>query len=202
LESSKNTGDIPTGSPTVNKTYTEPVSIGNGDTNAYVYKIFAKTKNNEGYSAETKELAFKTVITGLSHGAFGSDSTGGPASTTEFPLAWGEYVKSSVTGEYMSQATSNVLYSWHILKDFQYKSAKSATEYASGDSNTSGLAGALCKLGTSLEKAQYTISAIYTVAAGEALYFALDGADIVVSGAQEGTVDVAAGTAKTNYSNV
>lgn len=187
LESSKNTGDIPTGAPTVNKTYTGPVSIGNGDANAYVYKIFAKTEKKGGYSGETKELAFKTVITNLDDGAFGSDSTGGPASTTEFPLEWGKYVTSSVTGKYMSQATSNVLYSWHILKDFQYKSAKSATEYASGASNTSGLAGALCKLGTSLEKAQYTISAIYTVAAGEALYFALNGNSTAIKGLQSGT---------------
>ena len=192
LESSKNTGDIPTGAPTVNKTYTKPVSIGNGDPNAYVYKIFAKTKNknNENYSNETKELAFKTVITNLDDGAFGSDSTGGPASTTEFPLKWGEYVTSSETGEYMSQATDNVLYSWHILKDFQYKSAENLGKYASGDknsSNTTGLAGALCTCGTSLEKKQHTISAEYTVAAGEALYFALTGNSTAIKGTQSGT---------------
>ena len=190
LESSKNTGDIPTGAPTVNKTYTGPVSIGNGDANAYVYKIFAKTEKKGGYSGETKELAFKTVITNLDDGAFGSDSTGGPASTTEFPLAWGEYVTSSVTGKYMSQATSNVLYSWHILKDFQYKSAASSSKYADGDknnSNTTGLAGANCKCGTSLKKEQYTISAICTVAAGEALYFALTGNSTAIKGTQSGT---------------
>lgn len=189
LESSKDTGEIPTGVPTVNKSYNEPVSIGKEDSNAYVYKIFAKTKNknNESYSGETKELAFKTVIKGLSDGAFGSDSTGGPASTTEFPLAWGNYVTSSVTGKCMSKATDGVLYSWHILKDFQYKSAKSATEYASGDSNTSGLAGALCKLGTNLMKKQHLISATYNVAKGEALYFALSGSANAVKGTQSGT---------------
>lgn len=185
----KDSGNIPTGAPTVNKTYTGPVSIGNGDPNAYVYKIFAKTKNenNKNYSGETKELAFKTVIKGLSHGAFGSDSTGGPASTTEFPLAWGRYVTSSVPGKYMSQATNGYLYSWHILKDFQYKSAKSATEYASGDSNTTGLAGALCTCGESRKKEQYTISAICTVVAGEALYFALNGNSTAIKGLQSGT---------------
>ena len=191
----EDSGNIPTGAPTVNKTYTtEPVSIGNNDSKAYVYKIFAKTKNknNENYSGETKELAFKTVITNLNDGAFGSDSTGGPASTTEFPLAWGEYVKSSVNvnGGYMSKATNGYLYSWHILKDFQYKSAKfenNKPDYASGDSNTSGLAGANCKCGTSLEKEQYTISAICTVATGEALYFALTGNSTAIKGTQSGT---------------
>ncbi|MEE1291627.1 MAG: hypothetical protein UHW86_11440, partial [Spirochaetota bacterium] len=198
LESSKNTGDIPTGAPTVNKTYTGPVSIGREDlnvkedSNAYVYKIFAKTKNenNKNYSGETKELAFKTVITNLDDGAFGSDSTGGPASTTEFPLAWGEYVTSSVPGKYMSKATNGYLYSWHILKDFQYKSAASSSKYADGDknnSNTTGLAGAKCKCGTSLKKEQYTISAICTVAAGEALYFALNGNSTAIKGLQSGT---------------
>lgn len=190
----KDSGNIPTEAPTVDKPYTTPVSIGNNDSNAYVYKIFAKTKNknNENYSGETKELAFKTVITNLNDGAFGSDSTGGPASTTEFPLAWGEYVKSSVNvnGGYMSKATNGYLYSWHILKDFQYKSAKfenNKPDYASGDSNTSGLAGANCKCGTSLEKEQYTISAEYTVAAGEALYFALTGNSTAIKGTQSGT---------------
>lgn len=191
----EDSGNIPTGAPTVNKTYTEPVSIGNNDSKAYVYKIFAKTKNknNENYSGETKELAFKTVITNLNDGAFGSDSTGGPASTTEFPLAWGEYVKSSVNvnGGYMSQATNKVLYSWHILKDFQYKSAKfenNKPDYASGASNTTGLAGALCTCGESLKKEQYTISAIYTdAAAGEALYFALTGNSTAIKGTQSGT---------------
>lgn len=188
----KDSGNIPTEAPTVDKPYTTPVSIGNNDSNAYVYKIFAKTKNknNENYSGETKELAFKTVITNLNDGAFGSDSTGGPASTTEFPLAWGEYVKSSVTGKDMSKATNGYLYSWHILKDFQYKSAKfenNKPDYASGDSNTSGLAGALCKLGESLKKEQYTISAICTVAAGEALYFALTGNSTAIKGTQSGT---------------
>ena len=190
--STTKSGDIPTDVPTVDTTYTKPVSIGNGDANAYVYKIFAKTKNynTNSFSSETKELAFKTVISGLDDGAFGSDSTGGPASTTEFPLAWGEYVKSSVTGKDMSKATNGYLYSWHILKDFQYKSAKfenNKLDYASGDSNTSGLAGALCKLGKSLEKAQYTISAICTVEAGEALYFALNGNSKAIKGLQSGT---------------
>lgn len=189
----EDSGNIPTGAPTVNKTYTtEPVSIGNNDSKAYVYKIFAKTKNknNGSYSNETKELAFKTVITNLDDGAFGSDSTGGPASTTEFPLKWGEYVTSSETGKYMSQATDNVLYSWHILKDFQYKSAASSSKYADGDknnSNTTGLAGALCKCGISLKKKQHTISAEYTVAAGEALYFALTGNSTAIKGTQSGT---------------
>lgn len=188
----EDSGNIPTDVPTVDTPYAKPVSIGNGDANAYVYKIFAKTKNknNGSYSNETKELAFKTVITNLDDGAFGSDSTGGPASTTEFPLKWGEYVTSSETGEYMSQATSKVLYSWHILKDFQYKSAASSSKYADGDknnSNTTGLAGALCKCGTSLEKKQHTISAEYTVAAGEALYFALTGNSTAIKGTQSGT---------------
>lgn len=188
----KDSGNIPTEAPTVDKPYTTPVSIGNNDSNAYVYKIFAKTKNknNGSYSNETKELAFKTVITNLNDGAFGSDSTGGPASTTEFPLKWGEYVTSSETGKYMSQATDNVLYSWHILKDFQYKSAASSSKYADGDknnSNTTGLAGALCTCGESLKKEQYTISAICTVAAGEALYFALTGNSTAIKGTQSGT---------------
>lgn len=191
----KDSGDIPTDAPTVDKPYTTPVSIGNNDSNAYVYKIFAKTKNknNENYSGETKELAFKTVITNLNDGAFGSDSTGGPASTTEFPLEWGAYVKSSVNvnGGYMSQATNGYLYSWHILKDFQYKSAKfenNKPDYASGDSNTTGLAGANCECGTSLEKKQHTISAEYTVATGEALYFALTGSNsTAIKGTQSGT---------------
>ena len=90
----------------------------------------------------------------------------------------------------MSKATNGYLYSWHILKDFQYKSAKfenNKPDYASGDSNTSGLAGANCKCGTSLEKEQYTISAICTVATGEALYFALTGNSTAIKGTQSGT---------------
>lgn len=191
LAETQNNGNIPSETPSSETIYDKPVTIGKNDTNAYVYKIFAKTKNNNtgDYGSLTKELAFKTVISNLSDGAFGSDSTGGPASTTEFPLAWGSYVKSSASSGYMSQATIGVLYSWHILKDFQYKSAKNSGAYADESaSNTSGLAGAKCVCGTNQARTTHTVSASYICESGEALYFAFNNSAVAVKGVQNGNI--------------
>lgn len=188
LASTTNSGDIPSATPNVSTKYFNAVSIGENNSNAYVYKIFAKTENGTGrYSSLTKELAFKTVISGLDDGAFGSDSTGGPASTTEFPLEWGKYVKSTSSSGYMSQATSGILYSWHIIKDFQYKSAKNSSKYADESaSNTSGLAGAKCVCGQNLTRTTYTVSASYDCKSSEALYFAFTNSALAVKGVQSG----------------
>lgn len=194
LKYTTGSGDIPAAAPVADEfeLYSQPVSIGNDDANAYVYKIFARTKNknNDKYSGLTKELAFKTVISKLADGAYGSDSTGGPASTTEFPLAWGNYVRSSLTNGYMSQATSNVLYSWHILKDFQYKSASGPNNSYTDSvaSNTSGLAGANCVCGENKIKTTYPVSAQYHCDDGEALYFAFDGTAMAVKGTESANI--------------
>lgn len=139
-----NTGAIPQNAPSVTSPYSNAVSIGNNNDSAYVYKIYAKTKNKETEkeSGLTKELAFKTVIYNLADGAYGSDSTGGPASTTEFPLAWGSYIGDK------SKATNGFLYSWHILKDFQFKLAygPNAQWEINDPPNTLGCAGKKCNL--------------------------------------------------------
>lgn len=114
--------DVPSVSDTTASTYSSPVSIGGWNNyTAYVVRIHAQATNTRNKSSMTsditKELAFKTVInwSGSSYYVRGSDSTGGPSATVEFPIDWygaGEKQKLSDNGYFIS---------WHILKEFQFK---------------------------------------------------------------------------------
>ncbi|MCH5150549.1 MAG: hypothetical protein J1G30_07765 [Spirochaetales bacterium] len=119
--STADSGNIPKDVPSVSMSYSSQVWIGEGNYSAYIYRIHAQATNTRNKSSMTsditKELAFKTVLKinlpGATH-VRGSDSTGGPASTTEFPMTW-------YTNEDSAKISDGYYVSWHILKQFQWK---------------------------------------------------------------------------------
>lgn len=139
-----NSGSIPKDVPSVSTPYSSQVRIGEGNYNAYIYRIHAQATNTRNKSSMTsditKELAFKTVLkinySGATH-VRGSDSTGGPASTTEFPMTW-------YTSENSAKISNGYYVSWHILKQFQWKAYNSDKTSGNweGDPNNTTEAGA------------------------------------------------------------
>ena len=95
-------------------------SLSNTADYAAIFKLHAYTKKDYLTTGNTtKELAFKTILTGGSYGFRGSDSTGGVSATTEFPINWYGTPSSA-------QSDGDKMYSWHIIKDFQAISMSSA----------------------------------------------------------------------------
>ncbi|MBR6061732.1 MAG: Ig-like domain-containing protein [Spirochaetales bacterium] len=146
-------------------------SLSNTATSAAIFKLYAYTgKSGLSQGTTAKELAFKTIVYNDSaYGFRGSDSTGGVSATTEFPLSWYGTPTSA-------QCDSNRLYSWHILKNFQFKTMSGENTYQNdGDANSLGYVGCLNKANVSHGGggggSSVTLKCTYDTGVGKAIYF-------------------------------